>query len=469
MNIQIQPEANALNPFVFRAADRMRIDGCANAIAREGLSLALYCPFEPLLDHYVNLLLAKLRQQAPEHRIEVYFPANTDSLLDRFNEVLARHSLDEAVKAPTTLNQAQIWIVHDAQTLPDSEIQLLARLIQNFPGANIRAVLLMTGNHFNNKAALSAFGRKILRWDIEAPTEEQAQAALDLAEHEGNLAAVQQLLQRIRRKPLPELDSMVSAPLEMPAAAPTEPLVTGSAFKQAFLASHQRGEKFLQSPSSLWKNLLRTPNWMKKNVKLSLGIAAALVLSTLMMLWIQPEAFGLPSPKKARPSSAQSQAMPFPQASPMPPTAATALPPANPIDANLAPSPAQAKAPAAPMAITPAEPAIEAPEASQDGIAWVQKLDRGSFLLQHGTTNSYAKILEIQGKFAGLKEARIVAAYRPGEKLAHFVIVTGPFEKLTQGYEASKQTDIPKSWVRTTASLQDQLKPNTPPSKAVNR
>jgi hypothetical protein len=179
MNIQIHPDNAALNHYVFRAADRMRIDGCANAVAHEGLSLALYCPFEALLDHYVNLLLARLRQQAPDHRIEVYFPANTDSLLGRFNEVLASQSLNQAVKAPSTVNQAQIWLVHDAHTLPESEIQLLARLIQNFPGANIRAILLMSGNSNAQKSPLSAFGRKMLRWDIEAPTEDQAQAALD--------------------------------------------------------------------------------------------------------------------------------------------------------------------------------------------------------------------------------------------------------------------------------------------------
>ena len=68
MNIPIQPDS-ALNNYVFRAADRMRIEGCANAVAHEGLSLALYCPFEALLDHYVNLLLTRLRQQAPNHRI----------------------------------------------------------------------------------------------------------------------------------------------------------------------------------------------------------------------------------------------------------------------------------------------------------------------------------------------------------------------------------------------------------------
>ena len=228
MNIQIQPDKSAMTPFVFRAADRMRIDGCANAIAREGLSLALYCPFEALLDHYSNLLLAKLQLLAPEHRIEVYFPANIDSLLDRFNEVLASQSLDQAVKTPSIVNQAQIWIVHDAHTLPESEIQLLARLIQNFPGANIRAILLMSGSSQSSKTPLSAFGRKILRWDIEAPTEEQAQAALDLAQQEGNFNVVQQLLQRIQRKSRPEVTLPLVAPLDSSeVTASPQPPATG--------------------------------------------------------------------------------------------------------------------------------------------------------------------------------------------------------------------------------------------------
>ena len=37
MNIQIHPETTVLNSYVFRAADRMRIDGCTHAIAREGM------------------------------------------------------------------------------------------------------------------------------------------------------------------------------------------------------------------------------------------------------------------------------------------------------------------------------------------------------------------------------------------------------------------------------------------------
>jgi hypothetical protein len=432
----------------------MRIDGCANAVAHEGLSLALYCPYEALLDHYLNLLLARLRQQAPEHRIEVYFPANTDSLLGRFNEVLASQSLNQAVKASPSAQQAQIWLVHDAQTLPESEIQLLARLIQNFPGANIRAILLMSGNTHAEKSPLSAFGRKILRWDIEAPTPEQAQSTLEAARQDGQFNATQQLIQRIQRQQLPELNASFHAAMAPAPEAPAEPPpAPKSKLTHKVRAFHQRGSSAIASVRQTGKGLGQSLAWVRQNSKLTLGVVFALLMSTLMMLWIQPEAFGLKSAKPLAPAALKSPAPAAPGPEATPANAAEAPPPAANAEAPTNP-PAQ-------VAKIPVEPAIEAPEATLEGQAWVRTLDANSFLLQHGTANAYEKVLDIQRKHPALKNAQIVAAYRPGEKLAHFVIVSGPFSDVGQGYEAAKRPGIPRSWVRPTRSLQEQLKSPT--------
>jgi hypothetical protein len=428
MNIQIEQTSTALTDFVFRAADRMRIDGCANAIAREGLSLALHCEHEALLDHYVNLLLARLRQQVPEPSIEVYFPANTDSLLDRFNEVLAQQSVKQAVKGPTTASQAQIWLVHDAQSLPDSEVQLLARLIQNFPGANIRAILMMTGKP--GKTPLSAFGRKILRWDIEAPNEEQTQAALELARTDGRLQAVSQLIRQIQRR------SWASAEAE-PIHDPAPPVNTEAAqaplpgLKNRLTQFQEQGQNTTRELLGGLKQLRTTA---QKNMRLTVSVILALLASTVLMMWLQPEAFGIGT-----------QIRPLPK----PPAASAPLSPTAPT-AKEVPQPPQ---PATPSPVTEApDPAV----AAQD---WVRSLDPQGFLVQHGTNSTYASALTFKNKFAGLKQAEIVAAYRPGETLAHFVIVSGPYSEVTQGYDAAKRRDIPgNSWVRATRTLQAQLK-----------
>lgn len=297
MNIPITPSDHALGDFVFRAADRMRIDGCANAVSREGLSLALHCEHEALLDHYLSLVLTRLRQNAPEHSIEVYFPTNTDSLLARFNDALGQQSVKQATQNPPASHHAQIWIVHDAQALPDSEVQLLARLIQNFPGANIRAILLMSGTQ-GLKNNLSAFGRKILRWDIEAPNAEQSQAAIELASLDGRLLPVQQLIKRIQR---PTWASQVALPDPSPETWVTKkdlsppPSPKAPSAQQKIHAYHAQGLAAIAHFQQLLGRVRQIP------LRLALGIGLALTLSTLIMLWMQPEAFGIAKPLTSPP------------------------------------------------------------------------------------------------------------------------------------------------------------------------
>ena len=292
MNIPVSTPSQAMHDFVFRSADRMRIDGCANAIAREGLSLALQCEHEALMDHYLGLLLARLKQQAPEHSIEVYFPTNTDSLLARFNEVLARQSVEQATQTPQAASKAQIWVVHDAHALPENEVQLLARLIQNFPGANIRAILLMVGSRGQHHS-LAAFGRKILRWEIEAPNPEQSQAALELARAEGRVIPVQQLLRRIQQRSWAESgaptaitpDDFVPVPPKT-AAAP----VPKTPSRGRLDGYYQHGLEAIQ------KSQRALEQFRGQHLKTALILGVILAASALVMLWVQPEAFGIGKP-----------------------------------------------------------------------------------------------------------------------------------------------------------------------------
>ncbi len=291
MKTTTPPELAERHDFVFRAADRMRIDGCANAIAREGLSLALHSEHEALLDHSLDMVLSQLRRQAPEHRIEVYFPTHTDALLDRFNEVLAAQSVRQAVQSQPS-GQALIWVVHDAHRLPNSEIQLLARLIQNFPGANIRAILLMTGQP-PQASALSAFGRKILRWDIETPSLAQAQAALEQAQNEGRSMPVRQLLKRM------DIDQDLNLSAHAaPGAADQAPAIytrsttpLSAAIQQQVLEFHRLGHNALQNNSQKIQSQTRRFGSAKRG--LALGFFTAMCLSMFTMVWLQGEAYDL--------------------------------------------------------------------------------------------------------------------------------------------------------------------------------
>jgi hypothetical protein len=467
MNIPIPATVHTLNDFVFRSADRMRIAGCANAVAREGLSVALFCEHEALLDHYMNLMLAQLRQQAPEHSIEVYFPANTDSLLARFNEVLAQQSVQQATRAPTATEGAQIWIVHDAHTLPEAEVQLLARLIQNFPGANIRAILLMSGPKRQN-ISLTSFGRKLLRWDIEAPNSEQVQAALELASSEGRSAPLIHMLKRMDHPAVSDsldVNTLVASSASEPEDSPR----TNTSFKQKILGWQQHGQAKLQSLSGLAQS--KPPRaWVKQPKTLALVLIPALTLSIILMLWLQPESFGvkIPSTKLVK-----NQDTATPIATPLPLTPATpAVPattvadstPVSPTGPSAAPQPAPSPAgQTSPATTVPSpQPAINASDIRQTQ-TWIKGLDPQSFLLQYGTAKTFDKALVLLKGLSDIKNTAIVEAYHAGDSVAHFVIVSGPYAQVNDGLVAARKPGIPNgSWVRPTRSLQTQIKTALP-------
>jgi len=179
---------------LFRVTDRLRLDGFVAAMVQDGMSLALISRHEGTLDHYGKLLVQRLRAAAPEIALEVYFPASVEALLARFNDALRDYSVEDAMQGAVQNSAPRIWILHDAGTLPDHEIELLARLIAHFPGANIRVLLLLTANS-NKHHLLNPFGRRILRWEIEPPTPEQAQAMLTQARSQGREGEALSLLQ----------------------------------------------------------------------------------------------------------------------------------------------------------------------------------------------------------------------------------------------------------------------------------
>ena len=171
----------------------------------------------------------------------------------------------------------------------------------------------------------------------------------------------------------------------------------------------------------------------------ALGMLLALALSVLLMMWMQPAAFGLKG--KGR-------------------TAAEAL--AAQEEANAR---AQAQGTQTPVvsvsAAPPVTPAIELLDAAVLGQDWLRNQTPHHFLIQHGALPSFEKAQQMVKTYASLRNTQIVAAYRPGEKQAYFAIVSGPYDSSGPAYERIGRKDLPpNSWVRTVQSLQQQLEPS---------
>ena len=489
-NVNVSLDAAGMSTVYFRQADRLRLEGCVAGVLRDGRSLALSSNREAALDHYSRLLFARLRESSPTSQLEVYFPADTAAMLTRFNEVLASQSVEQAMKLSGQESAARIMIVHDAGALADHEVQLLARLVQNFPGANIRIVLLL-GTSARSRKIFESFDRRMLRWDIEAPTPEQAQTMLAQGREDGCEGAVKALLEKMRA---PEPGEAVQAdpagidPLGFDAGASREPAGT-----EVFTFSGGADSKKKNKPG---KDKVPTQRGRGDYLRWLAAISFLAVLSVGTTAWLHPDVFTLdrlqlaqhwarskllgttPAAAVVATTAPATPADTAPAADAAPAAAPTrgALPAASPAastaPADAAPSaaatlPAPAK-PANPAEAVPAKvsvtaEAIEAPAEAMAAQAWLKPMPGGTYVVQHAAMPTYDAALQWQKSQAALSAARIVAVYRPNQKMAYFVVVSGPFATRELAFNFTRNRGVPaETWVRTASSLREQFTPDQP-------
>lgn len=450
-------------PFFFRAADRMRIEGCLSALAQDAMNLAISCEQEALLDHYLDILLWRLKEQAPWLRQEVYFPTNTESLLARFNEILSQQSLREAVQTAGHERDARVWIVHDAQSLPEPELQLLARLIQNFPGANIRALLVMSGPT-SRQPQLSAFGRKILKWEIELPGHEQAQLALETAASDTERALIERLLRKMGRfssgseaEPL-DLELPIPEDRDDRPESPATPLhrlqqsvekwrMRLMAWSLARQAQHRAGARPTAPAAPAGMGVLNLARLLQypqlKSSKLVLAAVGLLLCSVLLMVWLQPQAFGIATRSSQKIGAAAVAAQKKQDTTDTPTRPAL---PATTVNERADP-PVQV--------VPPAKPDTSSTPVGQD---WARQLPPLSFVLQHASVTSLERAQSIQKSNPALRQAQIVVSYRPGDSALQYLVLSGPFEPVGLAYEKARSPGMPAAtWVRSSKDLQSQL------------
>ncbi len=177
-----------------RAADRARFDYLMRAIREDSTSMALSSDNDGVLDHYGRLLLSRLRK-TEGLQIEVFLPQNTEQLLERYNQILADLSIEDARKSSGSPAPRRVLLAHDAKALSTRDLQLLSRLVNDFPGANVSLVLLVDkGGIKLHERTLDGFGQRLLRWPVEAPTRSEGDALLKVARAMGFEVEVKKVL-----------------------------------------------------------------------------------------------------------------------------------------------------------------------------------------------------------------------------------------------------------------------------------
>jgi cytoskeletal protein RodZ len=482
-----------LAPLFFRVADRMRLEGYVAALVDDNMSLSLVSGHEAILDHYGRLLVARLREAAPHIGLEVYFPASADALITRFNEVLQSYSIEDAMGSKAPAAPAKVWIVHDASALPDHEIQLLARLVQHFPAANIRVVMLLT-TASKKQQLLASFGRRILNWEIEPPSDEQAQLMLEQARAQGREGAVTALLKKIAPwgavPTLPPVQPSAQSPVQPPvrsmpkSASVAEPEPDWTARAASAAAAPQAKPPRTRAGRGKWL--------------LWLALAVALLATCALAVWAlyggalnadlwnldagKPAAVAPPvnTASAAASQTASASLPPSPEGSQPTDAATPGVPgtpgtPANALGESATttnPQPPKAADPPAPIAAANAvrsataapanevEEIISTPSQAQVGQAWVRQMPPGTFLVQHTIVPSYGDATVWLQAHANLRRARVVATYLTGQASIQFAVVSGPFVSMAEANSFANSGGVPKDpQIRSARSMKDHFTP----------
>jgi hypothetical protein len=288
-----------------RTADHRRFDYVLRGIREESLSLSLSSDNDGLLDHYGRLLINKMRK-TEGLQVEIFLPQNTEALLDRFNQILADLSIDEARNAQTSQAPRRVLLAHDAKAISERDLQLMSRLIQDFPGAHVSIVLLVDkiGTQMHEKN-LEKFGQRLMRWPLETPTREEGEALLDMARAAGFEVEVKKVLATTGYTK-PAKPAVVSTPL--PVKTKVEPVIEEAnvisagelaAMRQkALQGTTERTEPSMDEPATLPEPTPETPQITRRRLPVAIifrwlaALMIVLIVASTVILLLFPQRLG---------------------------------------------------------------------------------------------------------------------------------------------------------------------------------
>ena len=416
--------------FFFRVTDRLQMESCLSAVAQDGKSVVISSDSNELIDHYGAAFVRRIKQKLPQTQLEVFLPRDTEAMLERFNQLLNTLSLDVATKQRVGLAPEKVWVVHDANAMGGHEIQLLTRLIQQFPGAGISVILMFTEGTSQGDAIANQ-NKQFIAWSLERPSAEQKLAAIQQARKNGQEEAAVDFFNRLSKSAVKKLPASAgvaasAAPAKAAPPPPRKARQTSNGLKAtmaiAALLSVSMGVAFWLNPEVGDQILAKVTDLVDvsgKANKKSDSTAAN-----------QPDDKPTPGSvgadgKEVPPGAPNlTQLEPKVELVPGPQPAATASASASvPVPAPVAPPPV----PPEPVKEVAAKVITELPDAAIKGRLWLKSLPTDAYVLEHQSFDTVKEARAFTKDKEWLVNARIAPVFTLGKDEARFAIMTGPF------------------------------------------
>jgi len=169
--------------------DRLRFEILLKSLTEGSINLAVLSDHDMVLDYYGNLFEERLRARGESH-IEWCSSTNSEKLVQKFNEILSEITLDQALEKDKKHAPRRFLVFRDSILMQDFELQLLARLVNGFPAGNI-SIILLINSAGNYQSKIEAFGKNLLKWDVETEAGEPKKKLTDWVATEPDPAPAQ--------------------------------------------------------------------------------------------------------------------------------------------------------------------------------------------------------------------------------------------------------------------------------------
>lgn len=492
--------------------DRLRFEILLKSLTEGSINLAVLSDHDKVLDYYGNLFEERLRAKG-ETNIEWCTTTNSEHLVQKFNEILSEITLDQALEKEKKHAPRRIMLFRDSILMQDFELQLLARLVNGFPAGNISVILLINsvGNYHSK---LEAFGKNLLKWEVETEAGEPKQPFTDwvattpdpepaliepsfLPEPptlEEEVPAVSKLFNLptktawrvpgFGKKQEPKLDAqplpafVPAPPVSVPPSAVVPPPVTvpkavpDTSREPSFNPSAPASEALAGlSDADLFKRPARSSRagWVLLVLLMSMAafgfMYKDLVLEEVesMKKYLLRGTPAVAAPEEAaRAASAASaaSAQALAQAELAASVASDVAPVASPAEVVASAPPAAASVPtvvAAPVTTVASASEEVKPDANSDE-AWVNQLPPNGYVVQLVAMDTAEEMRSFQRSHAVYAKARIMRTRHKDTGKRYFILVAGPFETKTQA-DAFMQSSplLAKGWLRTSKSMKTQF------------
>jgi septal ring-binding cell division protein DamX len=423
-----------MTDFYQSPGDKLRLDILLKTLSEGNLNLAILGEDDIALAHYARRIAQHLRQQAAIE-VELWTSADSEKLVQRFNEILAELSVHQALDKSQKAVTKRYMIFPDAQSIQDIDLQLLARLINGFPASNIHVILLANSLEPCERK-LAAFGKNLMQWVLEAenPSPKRAQR-IETRDEELSPAAVPSATPASMEEVIPSANSW-----ELP--QPAEPkgnsrmawgLLVGLVVSLVVFGLLYQ-EQIKTEMEAMQAYLSRTVSGKAKEP--APAATPSLGMSSTTQLPVKPDDSLIPDKEaliKSEPPAVAEKLVTQPEPpAPSAPTAAVEPPvPAGKVDSPVPPE--------------------------RDDKAWVEKLPSTGWVLQHAAFDTAQEMALFQSKQAAFREAKVVKTKRKSGA-TYFILLTGPYASRQEAENLIKTNPaMSKSWLRATKSVKAQV------------